>query len=185
MSIERVNFLDRGKYAFTYRNMAIVLGAWVGLMLSIHLGMVFWTFHKKSELSTLQAQVRVLQSRQEQKMQMLALSSQKKQTGAVINNLTALFKNTPQWSRLLFAMGKAHVPNISIRSMSADSAKSNGEYRVTIEGSGSNSESINSYSQRMNSQKIFSEVLMESKTRDIEDGGYRFIIRAKINFSES
>ncbi len=183
--VQRINFTGENKYALTYRNMAMVVGAWLLLCIVVQLGLSFHTRYVLSTVSHMKERIRVLQSRQEQQLQILAVTKTQEQTGTVIKNLVSVFQNAPRWSQVLVKIGEARPIDLALSQVSATQKEvGSGHCEVQFAGTSTSMDAVNQFVERLNTVSLFEHVELAESTRDVESAGLRFVIKARVNFRE-
>lgn len=181
---QRVNFLDSGPYALTYRNIMIVLGAWVGLCVVVEAGLIGYAWLVEKRLETMQEQVKLLQKQQEQQIQLLALSKTQEQTGTAIQSLTTRFLNPPRWSAVLHALLKARPAQVDLVRFASSQTEGAAARTVQLEGYSSNAEAMAEFVDHLSHVPMYKHVvLVESSREEKGDGRLKFLINATLDFT--
>lgn len=184
--VERVNFVGGSKYGLTYRNMAIGVGLWALLGVGVHLGLVLHTSYVRSHVSTLKERIRVLQGRQDQQLQVLAVTKTQEQTGTAIKNLASAFHDEPRWSQLLVKLGEARTPGLALQQVSGTpDEKENGTFEIQFTGTANTMDAVNTFVGHLDGIALFHQVELAESTRDVEAAGLRFVVKAHVRFEGS
>lgn len=182
---QRINFLDHGKYAFTYRNMAIGVGLWIAVCAVVELGFMVQTWYVKHKVIGRQEQLKALQSRQEQQIRLLEVAQTKEQTGSAIESLTVIFARTPRWSRPLAGLVHAHPAKIDLVQFSSIPGEPGGERKILLRGHAGSPEAMATLIEQLNKLSVYQHVMLSESTRDVETGGLQFVVSAVIDFVPS
>lgn len=182
---QRINFLDHGKYAFTYRNMAMGVGLWIGVCAVVELGFMAQTWYVKSKVTGRQEQLKALQSRQEQQIRLLEVAQTKEQTGSAIESLTVIFARTPRWSRPLVGLVHAHPAKIDLVQFASVPGEPGAERKAMLRGHAGSPEAMAALIEQLNKLPMYQNVMLSESTRDVDTGGLQFVVSAVINFATS
>lgn len=178
---ERVNFLDQGKYAFTYRNMAMGMGAWVGLCVAVAFGFMAHGWYLDSRVAILKERQKKLDQEQQTQLQLLAVSQSQEQAGTAIQTLTSVFAVTPRWSKALDSLVAARPAQIDLTHVGSRLAE-NGRREVVFEGYAQNPETMASFVQQLGRQPAFRDVTLNNSQR-AEGDQLKFTISGTVQFT--
>jgi hypothetical protein len=182
--VQRINFLATGKYAMTYRNMAIALGLWVGLCALIQLGFVGETWVAETKVKAMKDRMRVLQVRQDRKLQLLEATKSKEQAGTAMQSLSTIFVDTPAWSTVLNGLSSARPVALDLFSMKGEKSESH-RYHLVLEGHAESMDAVNEFLGRLNEQHAYESARLTESSRDVEAGKLRFVISSLVRFTGS
>ncbi|GEM_PF-4478320 len=182
----RVNFLSTGRWSLTYRNMVIYAVLWLLLGVVVEIGLMGQTWFARTKLATMQERSRVLQSKQQEQIQLAAAARSKVDAGSAITTLAGVFTGAPRWSMIFDALVNARPDAISLLrvvSSKEDTTSQSNKRVIDLEGNAQTPEAVEEFLERLHTQPIYREATHRSSTRDATTGLLRFLIHAPVQFT--
>lgn len=183
--MKRVNFLHHGKYALTYRNLGIVFGLWLALCVGVEVLLMGYGWIQARRLDSIKTKVQVLQKKQDEQLQILALTKTQTRTDTSIQSLSGVFHVVPRWSRSLNALLDARPPQIDLLRYASKSGNAPAERKLELNGYASNAEAMATFVDRLSGLPAYRNVFLTDSSRDDQQGGkLKFTIAASVDFAK-
>ncbi len=179
----RVNFLRTGRFALTYRNMAIAVVALVSICLLVELGLMVQSSLAKVRVSAARKELTVLKGKQERQIRLMEVRNSRKQAGSVLRTLADWMNGQPPWTDLLNELAVARTDEVDLSNFSVgpQEGQSAGPIRVVIEGYATTAEAVAGFMERLARSSVYDQVLLSKSVRDAESGDkMRFTVTAAI-----
>lgn len=182
--VQRVNFLQRGKYALTYQNMAIVLGLWLVLCVGVHGIFILEGVWARTKTIAAKEILKALTMEFEKQAQLAQATKTVERTGTAIQSLASVFQVVPRWSKAMDELAAAMPGQVWLTLMKTSGDTVTGAVRhIEVEGRGRSAEAITQFVQRLDDQPIFQNVVLSRSTKDADQGDLIFTVAADVVFS--
>lgn len=181
--VKRINFLEKGAYTLTYRNMLVFAGA-VCLICVLFHGL-FMARHVmiKSKVGRMNMQVQELTVFKEKTLAAMQIASTQQASSAA--PLAALFVRMPVWSALLNDMSGKMPRQVWLEQIRSVNAGDRTDMRkFEIAGKSMSHASIAQFVGLIDDSKWFSNAVLVSSKKE-QAGGYSFLINADVIFPEA
>lgn len=182
--VQRVNFIQRGKYALTYLNMAIVFVLWIVFCVGVHGVFIVQGIWMNTKVIAAKQITKALSDEFAKQAELARATKTVEQTGTAIQSLTSVFQILPRWSRVLSDLAEAVPSQVWLTGVKSSGQTTSASTRhIEVEGRGRSAEAITQFVQRLNEKKIFQNVILARSTKDAEKNDLIFTVSADVVFS--
>lgn len=179
--VQRINFIEKGAYALTYRNMLIFAGG--ATLLCIFIYGLFCANYviQGKRLASMKRQIQELNFQKEKALAAMQIA-QTQQTSMSATPLASLFVKMPMWSTVLSDMVSRVPKQIWFDQIktSSDGEQIEKNKKIEITGKSASHAAIAQYVNSLEDSEWFENtVLVNSKK---ENNGYSFVINSEVKF---
>lgn len=183
MSTQRVNFLQKGAYALTYRNMIILVAGLLLFCMLIHGLFAVRHFFAKRKLAGLERAAQELSMKQQKVMAVMQASQSQQSNEAIAQSLAQVFSKMPVWSGVLTDLGNEMPKLIFLKSVKSSGIGDKTDIRkLSISGKGPSAGGIMQFVKAIEDSPLFQNVSLISSQK--EEGGFSFAIDCEVAFPE-
>lgn len=185
--IQRINFIEKGKYALTYRNMLILVGLWVLFCVFIFLVESGYGWWVSGKLALRKQALDELNYRKERAMALVEATKTKQNTTTAIKSLSEIYANYPAWSEVMMHLSNSIPAQLWLTGIGSEYLSKDSFFRrVEISGQGQSAASITQFVKQLNKAPIFHNVFLNSSKKLEEEKrlGYSFIVLGEVRFGE-
>lgn len=182
---KKVNFLDKGAYALTYKRLVALVVTWFVLCLGVFVLERGYSWYLGNSYQARQQALKLLNTRKEKTMALVEASS----AGAGqpdVRELSQIFSNFPLWSVVLGNLSGSMPGQVWLTAMTTGYLAENSMMRkIEINGLGRNTSTIASFVQQLNNKPDFSNIVLSKSEKVKEDNrssGYSFTILGEVRF---
>jgi hypothetical protein len=186
MSVERVNFIEKGKFALTYRKMAELCGIWVLFCFFIFLLLAGHSWWAGKSLESYRHKLSELNVKKDKTMALLEVSTAKP-ASANIKGLADIYAGFPTWSEIMLYLSKSMPAQAWLKSVSTTYAENGANFRkIEIRGESQNTSSVAKFVKELNGVPLFHNIILNKSFRNVKDGKqrYSFVIIGEVAFGE-
>lgn len=181
--VQRVNFLERGKYTLTYQNMALVTALWFFCCLLVQGAMVLHGIWTKAKLQGVEKAEQMFNEEFHRQLQLAQVSKSHERTGTAIQSLASVFEQLPPWSQALTQMAAVVPSQVWLTIVkSVGTPDDNRRRHINIEGRGRSAEAITQFMQKLDETTAFENVALSRSSKDAEPQELIFTIAADLVF---
>lgn len=179
MAVQRINFIEKGPMALTYRNMLIFVGIACVFFLLIHAVLVLRYSYMKSSAASMKRYVQELVIQKDKAL--VAMQLVQNQSTTSVAPLAALFSKLPTWSVILDALAKTKPKQVWLDNVrSVDIGDRTDIKKLEIAGKSVSNAAIAQFVSALDaSGKFKNTLLMGSQT---DKSGYTFVINTEVPF---
>jgi Tfp pilus assembly protein PilN len=180
--VKRVNFIEKGPFALTYRNMLILVGIAALVCLLVHGMFVVRYKLLKAKSSELKRQVAELTIQKEKTL--AAMQIAQSQSSRAVAPLASIFVKMPVWSSSLGSMVSIMPKQLWLESVrSSNVGDISDKRKLEISGKSASHASIAMFVSRLEDLPEFqNSILVNSKK---EGGSFTFVINTEVVFPEA
>ncbi|MBI4367435.1 MAG: PilN domain-containing protein [Deltaproteobacteria bacterium] len=183
--VQRVNFLERGRFAFTYQNAAIATGIMLVLCIAVHVGIILHGTWMTTKVIAAKGLLKGLSMEFEKQVQLAQASKSEERTGTAILSLSTIFEHVPQWSRVLAGVAAVLPDQVWLTMVKSAGATGGAPQRkFEIEGHALSIEAINQFVQRLSEVSGFKDVVNPRSTKDVNERDFIFSIGAEVTIAQ-
>ncbi|MBI2345917.1 MAG: PilN domain-containing protein [Deltaproteobacteria bacterium] len=183
MTPQRINFLERGRYALTYQNMALFLGCWIVLCAAVHGLFIMRGVWMRTKVIASEQLVKALEAEFQKQVHFATASQTVERTGAAVQSLSSVFQQVPRWSRALKELAEALPAQVWLSSVKTTVASGTTGRMIEVEGRGRSAEAITQFVQRLDAMPLFANAILARSTKDAEQSHLYFTVAAEVRFT--
>ena len=177
--IQRVNFVERGPYTLTYRDMLLFAGLLCAACIAVHGIFIFRHMLVKNKTARLTRQVQELSIYKEKALAALQIA-QTRSTG-FIAPLASLFVKMPVWSQALSDISKSMPTQIWFKNIRSSSIGEQSDTRkLEISGGSTSHAAVAQFIKSLEDSKLFKSTMLVNSQK--EKTGYSFLINTEVWF---
>lgn len=159
--IKRMNFLDRGHGAITYKTMIMVFAAWCVFLVLLYGVQILREVSLKKKISAAKDYVVQLDNEKDQHLLQIQKASRKNVGLTVQQGLSDIIRNRPRWSKIVSVLTKSLPPQVWLDAVSVDKDEE-GIYKMKIVGKAKSQRALTSFIMGVESSGIFSGTALVS-----------------------
>lgn len=186
--VERINFMERGKFVLTYKSMVQLAVLWFAgcIVIFMLIGMYSWYVGKS--VDKYKFKLRELNIQKNKTMALLE-ASKTVPSGTNVKRLSEIYAHYPVWSDVMGYLSRNMPPQTWLNSVTTEYLGENTIFRkIQITGEGQNTASIARFVSQLNKHPLLNNmVLSRSSRKEVKEEkqtGYSFIILGEIAFKE-
>lgn len=181
--IQRVNFLEQGRYALTYQNMAIFLSLWTALCFGVYGALLLQGVLVSTRVTMAKENAKKVREEFDKRVQFFQVSKTQEQTGTAIQSLTSIFAQLPRWSGVIADMATAAEGRVALTLVKSIAAVEGRPGKmIEIEGRGRSMEAITQFAEQLETEPTFQNVALPRSAKDSEQHDFTFTATAEVVF---
>ena len=182
--IERVNFLEKGKYVLTYKRMLQYGALWVLFLAFIFLLLSGYAWFQTKRVEKANSFLGKLNAKKKQ-TEALVEASKFKHVSSSIRELSNIYANFPLWSKVMSDLSRSMPRQMWLNTVNTSYIAESSMYRkIDISGYGLSTASISLFIEMLNKKPLFRNIVL-SETKRLHDEsrqGYTFVATGQIQF---
>lgn len=164
--VSRINFIEKGKYALTYRNLAVLLGAWVLFCTLIYSIQVFYGFFVHQSFLNQDRALKHLSAERDRGLAILEMAAKNIESRVGTKGIEKYLSFVPEWSGVLRELEASLPKSVWLLSVaSSDLEEGNKSKRLEIKGMGLNSGGVVQFVKNLSDSKVFRNAIITSMER--------------------
>ena len=182
MSVQRINFIEKGPMALTYRNMMIFAGLACVLCILIHCIFLIRYGYLTSKVTVLRREVQELIIQKDKTLAAMQLIGNQQPTN--VAPLAALFAKLPSWSDVLDALVKVKPKQVWLENVrSVDIGEHIDMKRLEIAGKSVSNAAIAQFVGALDASGKFKNTVLMSSQKD--KNTYTFLVNTEVPYQEA
>ena len=183
MAVQRINFIEKGAWTLTYRNMLIFVGLTCVICTLINVGLSLRSAYLKSYVGELKRQAQELMIQKDKALAAMQLL-QNQTTSASVAPLAALFSKTAGWSNVLENLVKFKPKQLWLDNVrSIDVGERTDLKKLEIAGKSVSNAAIAQFVGQLDGSGKFKNTVLMNSQKD--KNGYTFLVNTEIPFQEA
>lgn len=180
--VQRINFIEKGAFALTYKNMLLFAGALCLVCVVIHGGFMLQNGWVKNKAAEIKKQVQELTVQKDKALAAMQIA----QSQAIVTAapLASLFVKVPIWSTTLGEIGQKMPKQIWLSTIrSTDIGDRTDIKKIEIAGKSASHAAVAQFVGAIDSLDKFQNTVLVTSKKDTV--GYSFLINTEVLFPES
>lgn len=164
--IRRMNFLNRGKAGFTYKDMITALSGWVVFLVLLIVIQFARQAGINHNIKTAKKTVEILNIEKDRQIEMVQVMGKQRVGSAVRQDLTGMIELRPLWSKVLDSLGRCLPAQVWLDAIKTSQGP-DGALSLSILGKARTQRDITNFVMQIESKGLFQRTSLV-KTKQIE-----------------
>lgn len=182
--VQRINFLEKGPFALTYRNMLIIAALFSILCLMIYGSFGFRHMLLADKIKKSQTVMQELTVSKEKALAMMQATQNQQANVGAVQTLTQLFSKMPVWSSALADLSQRVPKQLWLKNIKSEGAGDQAQSKkVEVAGKSFNAGSVGKFVKGLEDSELFKNVALVSTKKEAD--GFAFVVNFEVEFPQS